>query len=88
VSFSGGFMNPGVFRGRLLRLAAVRARPAAGCTGGSVPVGRYWRSSPLVFWLEPRCQGARGSQEQAGMPAAMVKPAWQAISMPWSPGPG
>ena len=29
----------------------------------SVPLGMYWRSSPLVFSLEPRCQGVWGSQK-------------------------
>jgi hypothetical protein len=32
--------------------------------GGEVSaLGKYWRSSPLVFSLEPRCQGACGSQK-------------------------
>jgi hypothetical protein len=29
----------------------------------SVPLGKYWRSSPLVFSLVARCQGLRGSQK-------------------------
>ncbi len=29
----------------------------------SVPLGRYWRIRPLVFSLEPRCQGDRASQK-------------------------
>jgi hypothetical protein len=31
--------------------------------GGEVPFGKYWRSSPLVFSLVPRCQGELGSQK-------------------------
>ena len=35
------------------------------CVLGEVPVplGKYWRSSPLVFSLLPRCQGEWGSQK-------------------------
>ncbi len=29
----------------------------------SVPLGKYWRSSPLVFSLVPRCHGDLGSQK-------------------------
>ncbi len=29
----------------------------------SVPLGKYWRRSPLVFSLVPRCQGLFGSEE-------------------------
>src|SRR5579872_5811522 len=50
-------MNPSVLRGRLLRLAAIWARSAAECSDRSVPLGRYWGSSPLVFSFDPRCQG-------------------------------
>jgi hypothetical protein len=28
-----------------------------------VLLGKYWRSSPLVFSLLPRCQGECGSQK-------------------------
>jgi hypothetical protein len=28
-----------------------------------LPFGRYWRSSPLLFSFDPRCQGACGSQK-------------------------
>ena len=62
-SFSDGFMNPRVLRGRLLRLRAMRARSWRCGTERSVPLGMYWRSSPLVFSLEPRCQGLWGSQK-------------------------
>jgi transposase InsO family protein len=52
----------GSCRGRLLRLRALRARSAAECTDRSVPLGRYWRGSPLVCSFDPRCQGLCGSQ--------------------------
>ena len=29
----------------------------------NLPFGKYWRSSPLVFSLLPRCQGLWGSQK-------------------------
>ena len=29
----------------------------------SLPLGQYWRSSPLVFSLVPRCHGECGSQK-------------------------
>jgi hypothetical protein len=41
----------------------MRARLTAECTDRSVPLGRYWRSSPLMLSLEPRCQGLCGSQQ-------------------------
>jgi integrase len=63
VSFSDRAMNPKVLRGLPLRLAAMRARSPAECTDRSVPLGRYWRSSPLVFSFEPRCQGECGLQK-------------------------
>src|SRR5579875_2909677 len=53
-SFSDGVMYRRVLRGRPLRLRAMRARSAAEWTDRSVPLGRYWRSSPLVFSFEPR----------------------------------
>jgi hypothetical protein len=60
---SDGVMNPSVLRGRPLRLRAMRARSSAECTDRSVRLGMYWRNSPLVFSLEPRCQGSCGSQK-------------------------
>jgi hypothetical protein len=39
--------------------------------GGEVEaLGKYWRSRPLVFWLEPCYQGACGSQKNTSMPAS------------------
>ena len=54
---SAGVFHPRVLRGRPLRASAISARSEAVCTLRSVPLGRYWRSSPLVFSLLPRCQG-------------------------------
>ena len=62
-NFSDGVMNPSVARGLPLRLRWMRLRSAAECWERSVPRGMYWRRSPLVFSLEPRCQGERGSQK-------------------------
>jgi transposase InsO family protein len=52
---SAGVTQSRVFRGRALRVAAMAASVSALCTLRSVPFGKYWRSSPLVFSLEPRC---------------------------------
>jgi putative transposase len=56
-SASAGVAHSRVFRGRALRVAAMAASVSALWTLRSVPFGRYWRSSPLVFSLEPRCHG-------------------------------
>jgi hypothetical protein len=56
-SASAGVIQPRVFRGRALRVAAIAARVSTLCTLRSVPFGKYWRSKPLVFSLAPRCQG-------------------------------
>ena len=37
-----------------------------------MPLGRYWRSSPLVFSLLPRCHGECGSQKYTWMPVCSV----------------
>ena len=39
----------------------VELRLAEGAEVGAL--GKYWRSRPLVFSLDPRCQGAWGSQK-------------------------
>jgi hypothetical protein len=46
-----------------LRAAATAARSPGPWRLRSVPLGKYWRSSPLVFCLLPRCQGECGSQK-------------------------
>src|SRR3954464_14822620 len=60
---SAGVLQPRVFRGLLLRAIATAARSSALCALRSVPFGKYWRSSPLVFSFVPRCQGLWGSQK-------------------------
>ena len=50
----------------------------------SVPFGKYWRSSPLVFSLVPRCHGLRGSAKNTGMPVSTVNVAWAESSFPRS----
>jgi len=54
---SAGVFQSRVFRGRPLIPAAARASSSGPCTDRSVLLGKYWRSSPLVFSLVPRCQG-------------------------------
>ena len=51
VSSSDGVMNPRVLRGRLFIEAWTRSSSARSWTDRSVPLGKYWRSSPLVFSL-------------------------------------
>src|SRR3954463_6684551 len=60
---SAGVLQPKVLRGRPLRAAATAARSSALCTLRSVPLGKYCRSSPLVFSFVPRCHGLWGSQK-------------------------
>src|SRR5215471_1935858 len=56
-SASAGVCQASVFRGLVLRAAATAAMSSAVCMLRSVPFGKYWRSSPLVFSLVPRCHG-------------------------------
>jgi len=56
---------------------------AAVCWDRSVPLGRYSRSRPLVFSLEPRCQGAWDQRVDLD-PGLLVMRAWRAISLPLS----
>src|SRR4051812_38781785 len=51
-SRSEGVIAFRVLRGRPLRLSAAACRVAASWTERSVPLGKYWRSSPLVFSFE------------------------------------
>src|ERR1700684_1211605 len=50
-SASAGVFQSSVFQGRELRAAATAAISLALCMLRSVPLGKYWRSSPLVFSL-------------------------------------
>ena len=63
LSTSAGVRQSRVFLGRVFRAAATAARSSAPCLARSVPFGKYWRSSPLVFSLVPRCHGLCGSQK-------------------------
>ena len=58
-----GFAKPKRLRGRSFSSVATHSRSIALCCERSVPLGKYWRSSPLVFSLVARCHGACGSQK-------------------------
>jgi hypothetical protein len=60
-----------VLRGRLLSAAATASGSSRVCLLRAVPLGKYWRSSPLVFSLVPRCQGPCGSQKNTCRPLSM-----------------
>lgn len=62
-NFSPGVLESKVFLGRSLSWRAMALSFAWLCGDRSVPRGRYWRSSRLVFSFEPRYQGDRGSQK-------------------------
>src|SRR4029453_9010811 len=63
-SASDGVLKFRVCRGRPLSSAAIASRAAWSSWRKSALLGRYWRSSPLVFSLGARCQGLRGSQKE------------------------
>jgi hypothetical protein len=50
-----GVMPPRVLRGRSLSSAATSSSRWDECTDRSVLLGKYWRSNPFVFSLDPRC---------------------------------
>src|SRR6478752_2508166 len=52
-----GVLKPRVCRGRPLSLSAMVSRSAWVRVRKSRVRGRYWRKSPLVFSLLPRCHG-------------------------------
>lgn len=54
---SAGVFQSKIFRGRLLIATCTAARSAALHRDRSVPLGKYWRNSPLVFSFLPRCHG-------------------------------
>ena len=62
-SASAGVFQSSVLRGLWLRAAATAAISSALCMLRSVPFGKYWRKSPLVFSLVARCHGLCGSQK-------------------------
>ena len=81
---SAGVSNSSVLRGRPFSLRAILSRCSCECTDKSVPLGKYCLSNPLVFSLEPLCQGLCGSQKYTSMSVARVKRLWSAISSPRS----
>ena len=60
---SAGVSQSRALRGRPLSSSVIAVRSSALRALRSVPFGRYWRSSPLVFSFVPRCQGAARSQK-------------------------
>jgi hypothetical protein len=53
--------------------------------GAQVAVlGEVLAQEPVVFSLEPRWEGLRGSQKETGTAVAMLTRAWWAICLPWS----
>lgn len=73
-----------VSRGRPLSSFSTLARSRGVWTERSVDFGKYWRSRPLTFSLEPRCQGLAASQKKTFVPIAAVISRCRAISVPWS----
>jgi IS30 family transposase len=60
VKMSMGAFQPKVLRGRLFRRSATARRTSGPWSLRLVPLGKYWRSRPLVFSFVPRCQGLAG----------------------------
>src|SRR4029450_269855 len=58
---AAGVFQSRVLRGRLLRAAATAVRSSALCLLKSVPLGKYWRSSPLdaPMFVKLRAGGPR-----------------------------
>src|SRR5215475_5595338 len=52
-SLSAGVSKPKVFRGRRLSRRAIALRCAWEMRAKLVPLGKYWRTKPLVFSLLP-----------------------------------
>src|SRR5690606_20551696 len=62
-SVAAGVCQPSVLRGRVFNSSATAASSSASWRRRSVPFGKYWRSSPLVFSLLGRCHGLAFSQK-------------------------
>jgi len=60
---SAGVLQLRVLRGLVLSACATASRSPREWRERSVPFGKYWRRSPLVFSFVPRCQGLCGSQK-------------------------
>ena len=73
-----------VLRGRSPRWSAMASRSASVRSDRSVPLGMYWRNSPFVFSLVPRCQGECGSQKYTSRPSSEAILRCWASSLPWS----
>jgi len=52
---SAGVFQPRVLRGLVFNARATALWSSRECRESSVPLGKYWRSSPLAFSLVPRC---------------------------------
>jgi len=70
---SEGFIQSSVCRGRELSWRATAARSAREYRLRSAPFGKYWRRSPFVFSLLPRCHGLCGSQKYTSILVSMVR---------------
>jgi len=70
-SASAGVLHPRVLRGRPLRAEATASISSRECLERSVPLGKYWRSSPFVFSFVPRCHGLCGSQKKIARPVSI-----------------
>ena len=69
---SAGVLHPSVLRGLVFSACATASMSSADQRDRSVPLGKYWRSRPLVFSLVPRCQGDCGSAKKTGMPVSTL----------------
>src|SRR5215207_2750427 len=81
---SVGLANSRRLRGRWLSWSATASSSASVTVEKSKPFGKYCRRRPLVFSLDPRCQGACGSQKNTSTPAARCTCFQSRISGPWS----
>jgi hypothetical protein len=79
---SAGVLHPRVFLGRLFIRFATSFSNVWLAPFRSVPLGMYLRSSPLVFSLLPRRQGACVSQNQISIFNRLASLGWQAIHCP------
>jgi len=69
---SAGVWKPKVLRGRSLNYRATLLSCGCVYTDRSVPLGKYCRSSPLVFSLDPRCQDFAGRKSIATTTPAVL----------------
>lgn len=81
---SAGVFQPRIFRSLLLSASWTAMRSLRPQRERSVPLGKYWRSRPLVFSFVARCHGGFGSAKKTLMPASIVNCAWADSSMPRS----